>query len=325
MRRKDQHFVGPTRGRRLDFNNIEDDETTSERSTEDGEETTFPGLRPSGRDERGRGQRRSRIRFEAEADGLDDRIRRERSSQVPAAPEVVTLLDLCVPVFGYAALLPTESTGVQPGYQPFRKQVLESLQCIEQEAPAHGIDVQDARDATYALSVLLDSQVADSQWLGRSEWAREPMGRTFHHDPEAGVNFFKKIENFTERQADLKAVYLVCLALGYEGQYAQLQLEERAPQLGEIRRRILRSIHPAPMDRFKRLFPEAYVEAEPIVQTVPAAPGWWWAVSIGTVVLLVLFFLLFSWIAGELPEKPLETMQKVSAWSAPGSVRGRPC
>lgn len=336
MRRKDQDRAGPSRRRRLDIENVEDDELTDgpdDDEEEDDDERPARVARPPRRGERGRERHGRRAMFEVEDDGDDDRSRRARprrhaEGREEAAAEV-SLLDLCVPVFGFAALLPTEPTGVQPAYQPFREQVLAGLQRIEGEAPAHGIDAQDAREATYALSVLLDGQVAESEWLARTQWATEPLGMTLHHDPDAGVNFFRKAESFTERQSELKAVYLVCLALGYQGQYAQLPPEERAVQLGEIRRRLLRSLHPAPMDRVKRLFPEAYVEADPIEQKVPPAPVWWWAVSVGAITVLLLLFLLFYWIAGALPEGPLETLQGKLASAGIGSafraVGGRPC
>jgi len=336
MRRKDQDRAGPSRRRRLDFESVEDDEIAGEPDDdeeEEDDERPLRAARSARRDDRGRKPPGKRALFPAEDEGDDDRSPRARPRRHAEdrvdAPAGVTLLDLSVPVFGFAALLPTEPTGVQPAYQAFREQVLAGLQRIEQEAPTHGIDAQDAREATYALSVLLDAQVAESEWLARTQWATEPLGMTLHHDPDAGVNFFRKAESFTERQSELKAVYLVCLALGYQGQYAQLPPEERAVQLGEIRRRLLRSLHPAPMDRVKRLFPEAYVEADPIEQKVPPAPGWWWAVSVGAIAVLLLLFLLFYWIAGALPEGPLETLRGELATTGIGSAfraaGERPC
>jgi type IV/VI secretion system ImpK/VasF family protein len=230
---------------------------------------------------------------------------RERYDEVPVAPprrrrrrsrrKRASLMDFCTPVFACVSMLPREPGAVQPGYQEFRDQVTTALRRLETEAPNHGIDLEDAREAKYALALLVDDQVAESEWIGKGQW--EPL----NEDPEGGVNFFRKLEQFGRKRKAAKAVYLVCLAFGYRGQYAELDPTEQAAKVDAIRKNLIDDLHPRPLLKAPELFPEAYQEPIPVEQEVPPPPRWWLAASAGAVILALLVFLLLFWGAGRLP------------------------
>jgi type VI secretion system protein ImpK len=275
--------------------------------------------RPPGRSSGERTGRRERpapgLGLDDDPDIYDPRAPAEFDDEAPARPARPTrgkprrarrrrarLADLCTPVFGYAALLPRgDVVEAEPSYASFREEVLTALKRIEDDAPKHGIELEDAREACYALCAFIDEQVARSSWEGRGTWAQEPLSSQKFDDVHAGDNFFEHLERLGSRQKDVKAVYLTCLAFGFVGRYAELPPDQQATQLSEIRQRILRSIHPKSMEQLEDLFPWAYREARPIEEPGQPIPPWWYAVAGVSVVVLLGVWLLLFWWAGRAP------------------------
>lgn len=236
---------------------------------------------------------------------------RSRRSATPRSR--ATLLELATPVIGYCAMLPRAPGDSQPAYESFRREVIDGLRRLEAEAGTNGIEVDDAREACYALSLLLDEQIAESQWSERMRWMGEPLTLMMHQDPEAGVNFFRRLEALQDRQAQVKEVFLICLALGYRGKYVGMDPAQAAAELGAIRQTLLRQIHPVAIDQIRRLFPEAYREASPLADHVPPPPRWWLWASVGAVAVALLIYLGLFFGAGAVGEEAARTLAPVAA------------
>lgn len=286
------------RGRRgLDWSDVEDDEAVY-----DDEEPYSP---PSYDDEEPEDTRESHG---------ETRRRPQRRSRRPREEErrKLTLMDLCMPVYGFAATLPRDPAETQPDYDTFRKEILAALQRIEEEArEQRGIEAEDAREASYALSLFLDEQVGDSGWQGRERWATEPLHIVLHRDAEGGENFFRRLEEMGNRQRAVKEIFLVCLSLGYRGKYAALDPAQQAARIGEIRQKVLRSIHPVPLEKQPVLFPKAYRAAAPVADTLPPCPRWWVMASGGTLVAVLLLWFILFWVAGWLPRGAIEDLRRI--------------
>lgn len=255
--------------------------------------------------------------------GLDDRYddyddyedeaprpKRRRKKRAPARRKM-TLMDLCTPVFGFCMILPRDAEGAQPDYEQFREEVVTALNKIESEAPEHGIEVEDARHAGYALCLLIDTQVAESEWVHKERWSSEPLHIMIQQDAEGGVNFFRRLDEFGERQKAVKEVYLVCLAMGFRGKYAEMEATEQAAKIGEIRQKLVRNIHPVPLEKQRELFPKAYREARAIEDDVPPPPRWWMFASLGVVAFVLIIWFVLFWIAGRSPRPATETLAGV--------------
>lgn len=228
--------------------------------------------------------------------------------------ERLTLMELCTPVFGYAAVLPRDAGGIQPGYQQFRQEVLNALQRIESEAPQHGIEREDATKAAYALSLFMDEQVGESEWTGKMQWIGEPLSIMKLQDPEGGINFFNILDSLGERQKAVKEVFLVCLSLGFRGKYAEIEdITQQSARIAEVRQKVLRTIHPSPLESRRLLFPEAYTEAIPLEDEAPPPPRWWVAASMATVAVCVLIYVLLFWSAINAPNSADAALKKVLA------------
>jgi type VI secretion system protein ImpK len=238
----------------------------------------------------------------------DDRPRRRPSPSKPRRR--LTLMDLCTPVFGYAAILPRDQGGIHPSYQQFRQEVTAALDRVEREAPDHGIEREDAREACYALSLFLDEQVADSEWSGKSQWSGEPLSIVRLNDPEGGIHFFDRLEALGNRQRGVKKVILVCLALGFRGKFGELDPAQQGPRLGEVRQKLVRTIQ-EPLENRPVLFPDGYASAIPIEIDAATAPGWWKFAALGSTAVLVMLWLVLFWVAGRKPEPAIERLKDV--------------
>jgi len=259
-------------------------------------------------------------------DEEEERPRRRRKSRGrKSSHPKLTLLDLCTPVFGHAAVLPREESGVHPTYQQFRDEVMGALQKIIGEAEENGIEREDAIEARYALALFMDEQVSLSAWSGRPEWSGEPFSMVLLNDPQGGINFYTHLEQLGERQKAVKRIYLLCLALGYRGKYAELDPTQQAAEIGNIRQKTLRSIQ-EPLDQRDVLFPEAYAEAEPLEGQVPPPPKWWIAASAGLTIVLVVLWVLMYWYAGNYqPQSAEDTLGGIlNAGSETGQIVEQP-
>ncbi len=242
----------------------------------------------------------------------DEETWQPRRRRRPTHARRLSLMDLCTPVFACAAVLPSEAGGVHPSYQQFREEVLGALQRLQTEAPRHRIETEDAAEAYYALAAFVDERVNESAWSGRGQWATEPLHRVLLGDADVGSNFFQRLSSLSNRQPAVRELFLVCLALGFRGRYADRP--ETAPaELGEIKQKLLRSLHPAPLEEQDVLFPEGYEPAEPIADEAPPPPRWWVGVSIGAIVLAVLIWVFLVWQAGNLPTRAIERLEKIRA------------
>ena len=288
----------------------------------------FGGGRRSGRRSSGRGGFDWGAQDEDEEGYADDRGSRydyeedeaprrgRRGRRKAPTTESVTLMSLCTPVFGFAAVLPQEEGQPEPSYEQFRGEVVGAINRIESEAAKHGIEVEDAKQAGYALCLFMDEQVGQSEWSAKMQWMAEPLHIMMQQDAEGGVNFFRRLESFGDREREVKEVYLVCLALGFRGKYAEMEATEQAAAIGEIRQKLVRGIHRVPLEKQDELFPEGYRPAADIEDDIPPPPRWWLFASLGTVaVALVLWFILF-WAAGRSPRPAQEALRNLT-WTVP--------
>jgi type VI secretion system protein ImpK len=127
--------------------------------------------------------------------------------------------------------------------ESFRRRTKTTLQEIEHVAVHTGYDAADIKDAHYAVVAFLDSVILHSSDAVRAEWERQPLQEEMFGHADAGVVFFQKLEQFhsrrdSEQLANILEVYLLCLLLGFEGQYSGGLRGELEAIVERTRRRI---------------------------------------------------------------------------------------
>jgi type VI secretion system protein ImpK len=127
----------------------------------------------------------------------------------------------CADVLATAAQLP--GAAHLPGPPELRQQLTAALDKMVSRGRRAELPDADLAEARYALVALLDEQVLRAAWSGRSEWMTRPLQLDLYRDNNAGEDFFVRLSALL-RSGDRPLavqVYYLCLALGFQGMYAQ--------------------------------------------------------------------------------------------------------
>jgi type VI secretion system protein ImpK len=127
----------------------------------------------------------------------------------------------CVDVLALAAQLPVVPLPASPA--ELRQQLVAALDKMVSRGRRAELPDRDLAEARYALVALLDEQVLRASWSGRSEWMSRPLQFELYRDNNAGEDFFVRLGALLRSgdRAPAVQVYYLCLALGFEGIYAQ--------------------------------------------------------------------------------------------------------
>lgn len=129
------------------------------------------------------------------------------------------------------------------------------------------------REAQYVMAALADEVLLHLvDWEGRRRWREHLLEMAMFQSQMAGERVFDRIDAMlsagTQAEADLAAVYLVALSLGFRGKYRGVDDGGALRDYRQRLRALIRRGEPAPDDPDQPLFAEAY--AHTIRHGVPA-------------------------------------------------------
>ncbi|MDO5641731.1 MAG: type IVB secretion system protein IcmH/DotU, partial [Paracoccus sp. (in: a-proteobacteria)] len=133
---------------------------------------------------------------------------------------------------------------------PLMEHVTREIERFEHNARAAGIDAHEVLVAKYALSGTADDIVQNLPGADRGSWQQYSMVARFFHKRDSGVGFFQEVEKALQAPAqryNLLELMLVCLSLGFEGQFRTMP--NGSVQLARYRNAIyesLRRVKPRP-------------------------------------------------------------------------------
>ncbi|MFQ1701438.1 type IVB secretion system protein IcmH/DotU [Loktanella agnita] len=134
--------------------------------------------------------------------------------------------------------------------QPLMEHVTRELDQFEPNAIGRGADPHEAQVAKYALCGTADDIVQNLPGADRGVWIQYSMVARFFQRRDSGVGFFQEAEKAMQapgQRFNLLELMLVCLSLGFEGQYRTAP--NGAVELARIRSAIyetLRRVKPRP-------------------------------------------------------------------------------
>ncbi|MFV0294347.1 MAG: type VI secretion system protein TssL, long form [Paracoccus sp. (in: a-proteobacteria)] len=105
---------------------------------------------------------------------------------------------------------------------PLMEHVTREIERFEQNARTAGADQHEILVAKYALSGTADDIVQNLPGADRGSWQQYSMVARFFHKRDSGVGFFQEVEKALQAPAqryNLLELMLVCLSLGFEGQF----------------------------------------------------------------------------------------------------------
>lgn len=126
----------------------------------------------------------------------------------------------------------------------FRNNIKQLLTKADREARHLGYPGQTVKLAVYALVVLIDECVLNSAQPAFQSWHGKPLQEEVFGDHRGGEIFFENLRSLaaqpdSEELADLLEVYLLCLALGFQGRYAG----DHRGELSAVSREVSEKIH----------------------------------------------------------------------------------
>ncbi|MGD2120810.1 MAG: type IVB secretion system protein IcmH/DotU [Gemmatimonadota bacterium] len=109
----------------------------------------------------------------------------------------------------------------------FRERVKRWLATAAREARNKGYSQEAIVRAGYGLIAFLDESVLNSSDPMFAEWHRRPLQEEIFGEFLGGERFFQNLDDLqrepdSDELADVLEVYLLCLALGFQGQYAAM-------------------------------------------------------------------------------------------------------
>lgn len=117
------------------------------------------------------------------------------------------------------------------------------------------------RQAQFVMAALADEVFLNLDWPGREEWRSNLLEAKFFGSHRAGDLFFARLDDLLARRGavytDLAHIYLLALALGFEGKYRGEPGAEAA--LTAYRQRLFRFVfHRDPQLAEETIVPQAY-------------------------------------------------------------------
>lgn len=127
--------------------------------------------------------------------------------------------------------------------EPLMNHVVREIEAFERNAVQEGADAQEARVGTYVLCGTADDIVQNLPGTDKTSWLQYSMVARFFQKRDSGIGFFQEAEKAMQAPAqryDLLELMLVCMSLGFEGQYRTMP--NGAVELARIRAAIYETL-----------------------------------------------------------------------------------
>jgi type VI secretion system protein ImpK len=200
----------------------------------------------------------------------------------------------------------------QPVADPkkFRADMRAALQNSGKEAARIGYTPEDARLAAAAVTAFLDESIGNSENPEFWEWSRAPLHEELYGHQDPGEAFSRHVTRLLGRGdsqdlADVLEVYLLCLLLGYRGNYRFSAREERQESEPEAHQDEHRAVVEQLTEKIRSI--RKSPEGLPLTWRMPEGPAvgdsrdsgarrLWWAAGICLLAALLLFVGIKLWL-----------------------------
>ncbi len=170
------------------------------------------------------------------------------------------LTDCFMELIAYVAYMMKTVDAKQPPFDQVKtdiqRMISESERCAEKE----GFSREDYDLARFAVCAWIDETILSSPWNERNRWQGEQLQLVYYKTTDAGEIFFDRLNAIGPHQREVREVYYLCLALGFQGQYCKEGDDFLLDQVKTSNLKLLTgsSVGIPSLERGE-LFPEAYV------------------------------------------------------------------
>ncbi|AGK50042.1 type IV/VI secretion system, DotU family domain protein [Burkholderia thailandensis MSMB121] len=164
------------------------------------------------------------------------------------------LSDSMMPLVAYARQLAQSPRG-DAAEVALRLDIL--IERARDHAACAGAPEADVDDALFAVCAWIDEALMNSGWYDADRWTLRLLQKRHFDTSHAGVVFFERLDALDGARANVLAVYLLCLQLGFRGRYGY---DGGSRPLDAIRRRALDALsaHASLPAEGEPPFPAAY-------------------------------------------------------------------
>ena len=169
------------------------------------------------------------------------------------------LTDCFVELVAYVAYFAKSAAAKQPGFEQVKADIQRLLSETQTRASRANVPSEDYEAARFALVAWVDETVMNSAWAHRDKWKHDLMQRRYYQTADAGEIFFDRLNAIGLHQRELREVYYLCLAMGFQGRYCHEGDHLLLEQLKSSNLKLLTgSSLGLPSLEKSELFPEAY-------------------------------------------------------------------
>jgi type VI secretion system protein ImpK len=151
-----------------------------------------------------------------------------------------------------------------PSVEELRRRLLERVeqQTRPEGAPRGSLEEGRLEEIRYALATFADEMLVMAPWYGRDAWRENLLEDALFHTEEAGDRVFDNVERLLREKdstrTEVAAVYLMSLALGFEGRYRGLGARTHLQQLQRELFMLIAQRPPEPDMPTRHLIDQAY-------------------------------------------------------------------
>jgi type VI secretion system protein ImpK len=160
------------------------------------------------------------------------------------------------------SLVPMLAVETGQDAESIRNKLISLLEQAQQQVADNNYSVYQAEAALFPVVAYIDEMILTSGWNEKSSWQQNPLQRHFFDTMNAGQEFYERLNKLNRQGEDrsIREVFLLCLGIGYKGQYF---MPEDRPKLEEVRVFNLDLLLPEEANKTLEkttLFDEAYQE-----------------------------------------------------------------
>jgi len=132
------------------------------------------------------------------------------------------------------SLIPMLSANTGQDAEAVKNKLVNLLEEAQRAVKANDYSEYQAEAALFPVVAYIDEMILTSDWQEKGRWQQHSLQRHFFDTTNAGREFFERL-NKLNRQGDdrsIREVFLLCLGIGYKGQYF---MPDDRPKLEEVR------------------------------------------------------------------------------------------
>lgn len=195
-----------------------------------------------------------------------------------------------------------EPPRAQEALAGIRPALVEKLERLSPRRAREAEDYQEIRpeEVRYVLAAFADEVLIQLSWPGQEAWCDSPLEEELFGTQVAGDQLFTNVEELLEEgdpaRAEMAAVYLLVLSLGFQGRYRD---GGGRGKIRKLRRQLFAFIfrrEPGPLEPAHRLLPKAYAHTLDAKQERRLASPHPWAAALVVVTALALLAGNFLWL-----------------------------